>query len=274
MRVISADFDCAQPVQWLLRVAGVRLPFVCLVLIAAACDRGPTEVGAASSALATEVPAWVASGTVVAERFGQRLVRGEVQAAPEGTDVRMPVPLAVVRADGSTWVAPADAVEAALLDGAVAWVDLEGTLLVADGPRIITIDQDVHGELAVDPSGQLLAYALRPGERAGVWLASVEGGAPRHVTPGLAVADRPLFVGGEQLVVVGSRPGGIAGVWTVRYRDAAAQPVSITNGALRVGTPLGPTFVPPPAYHASMRVESGVLVYDDGEREQRVELPR
>jgi len=42
--------------------------------------------------------------------------------------------------------------------------------------------------------------------------------------------------------------------------------------SLRAGQRLGASFVPPPAYHESMRIEDGALVYDDGESMQRVVL--
>ena len=263
----------------------MRTATACFLLMGsmglAACDAGEGEAGALESETAAlsgpsrfgAAPAWTASAEVVARRGGWSLVRGEAEPTPAGTDVRSLVPFAVVREDGAALVPPEPVIEAALLDGAVAWLSVEHTLWIDDGAQLRAVDDDVHGELAVDAHGRSLAWAALPGERAGVWVASLDDDvAPRRVTEGLGVADRPLFVDDDRLVVVGAVPGGIAGVWVVRLRENGARPVPITNAALRAGQPLGAGFVPPPAYHASMRVEGDVLVYDDGERERRVDL--
>ena len=244
------------------------------------CD-GAGEVAPRSAALTepesrwSPAEPWMRAAEVVARRGALVLVRRDAEAAPPGTDVRPAVPMAVLRDDGAALPPPAPVVEGALLDGSVAWVDVDGVLLLDDGAQLRAVADDVHGELAVHPDGRLLAYAMRPGEQGGVSLAAVDGGEPRRVTCGLAVADRPLFADDGALVVVGARAGGVAGVWVVDHAANAAsepQPRPITNAALRAGAPLGAGFVPPPAYHGSMRIEDGALVYDDGEREQRVAL--
>jgi hypothetical protein len=245
-------------------------------MVLAACDAGEERAGSGSAALGSSrfgpAPGWAASAEVVARRGAWALLRGEAEPVPVATDVRAVVPFAVVRDDGAALLPPEPAIDAALLDGAVAWLGVERTLWIDDGAQLRAIDDDVHGELSTDASGTWLAWAVVPGERAGVWVASLAEGTPRRVTEGLGVADRPVFLDDERLVVVGAVPGGIAGVWVARYREVGAQPVPITNASLRAGQPLGAGFVPPPAYHASMRVDGDVLVYDDGERERRVEL--
>ena len=249
-----------------------------LLIVLGACDgAGDGEAGGAAALVAsrfTPAPAWVVGAEVEDRRGALALVRGDSVRAPAGTDVRVTARFAVLRDDGAALVLPEPAIEAALLDGAVAWIDVDHTLWIDDGTRLRAVDDDVHGELATDPTGRWLAWAELPGERAGVWIAPHAGEAqtPRRVTDGLGVADRPVFVDDERLVVVGAAPGGVAGVWVVRYRERGARPVPITNATLRAGEPFGPTFVPPPAYHASMRVDADVLIYDDGEQVRRVPL--
>jgi hypothetical protein len=188
-------------------------------------------------------------------------------------DVVVPRALEAVRADGSTFTPPAPALTGRIAGGAAWWVTVDGDLLVDDGRTARRVDVDVIAELDVDPSGRWLAYAKRPGADAGVFIVDVgdPNRAPRLVTPGLGIADRPRFVDAQRLVVVGAPTGGVAGVWVVRV-DRAPTPTPVTNAGLRAGAPLGPTFVPPPAYHESMVVDGGALVYDDGADIRRVSL--
>jgi len=257
----------------------MRIARACMALLlplALACESAP-EAGSSGAALSADrwgaAPAWVEgeSATAVDRRAGWTLLRDAVASPPPGTDVRPAVPMVVLREDGAALSPPGPVVDAVLLDGAVAWVGREGELWIDDGAQPRGVDDEVLGELAVGADGRRLAYAKRAGEGAGVWLTTRDAAAPRRLTVGLAVADRPLFVDDERLVVVGSRPGGIAGLWLVRA-DGSEQPRPVTNAELRAGSPLGPGFVPPPAYHDSMRLEGGSLVYDDGRGERRVPL--
>lgn len=258
-----------------MRIACAWLALMLPLALALACD-ATTGAGSSEAALVGDrwrpAPEWTAAGATVMERRGVwTLVRGEAEEPPPGTDVRPAVPMAVLREDGAALVPPAPVVDAALLDRSVAWVGLEGELWIDDGGQPRPIDDDVLGELAVSDDGRRVAYAKRAGRDGGVWLTTSDAAPARRLTPGLAVADRPLFVDDAWLVVVGSRPGGIAGVWLVRA-DASEQPRPVTNHGLRAGAPLGPGFVPPPAYHDSMRREGDELVYDDGRAQRRVAL--
>ncbi len=248
---------------------------IVMVALLSACGR-EGGAGAASEALTADrwqtAPSWTQTAAVIARRGGLTLVRGERPTPLPDTDVRPAVPMAVLRDDGAALLPHTEVVEGALLDGAVAWVDLLGTLVIDDGAQARSIDDDVIGELAVDPSGQKLAYAKRPGDDAGVWLHVSGEARPRRLTVGLAVADRPLFVDAEHLVVVGAAPGGVAGVWVVGHAGVDPQPRPITNAELRAGQPFGSRFVPPPAYHESMRLDGDDLVYHDGAGERRVSL--
>jgi len=245
------------------------------LILLAGCD-GPAAAGRAGSALSAgrwrAAPAWTADARVADRRGEWTLVRGAAAAGPPGTDVRPAAPHAVLRDDGSALLPPTDVLGGRLLAGAVAWVGADGTLWIDDGARPRPVHDDVIAELDVGPDGHLLAYARRPGRGAGVWSIRPDDDAPRHLTPGLAVADRPRFVDDRHLVVVGARPGGIAGVWVVRHGARSPQPVPVTNAGLSAGEPLGPAFVPPPAFHASMEVRGDTLLYDDGETRRHVSL--
>lgn len=207
--------------------------------------------------------------TVVASDGDRMLVRGPASQPLPQTDER-PTYEMEVRLAASTIRAPGRVLAGALVQGGAVWVRPDGTLIRDDGSLI-----DAHAlpELSVSADGARLAYPRPAVDGGGVRVVEIATGARRIVSTGLALADRPLFLPDGRLVVIGARASGIAGVWLVDP-DGVGQPLAITNGALRVGRPFGPTFVPPPAYHASMHVENGDLVYDDGRGEQRVTLPR
>ena len=242
-----------------------------LALSSLAC--APPPAPAATAELGS-APRWLPQAHELGSRGELRLLALPEPRGPEQTDVRLARSLAVIR-DHDAHLPPGPALAAQLLDGSVAWALVDGTLLLdaLDGSSPRTLDRDVIPELAASPDGRTLAYARRPGDEAGVWLVSLDAPerAPRLATPGLAIADRPLFASSSLLLVVGAVPSGIAGVWAIDL-DREASPRPLTNAQLRTGAPLGPTFVPPPASHASMRIDGGELVYDDGEREQRVEV--
>lgn len=231
--------------------------------------------GCATAGEAEDVGASVAplddSARVLERRGGRALVAGDAEIGPDGTDIRLPRPMAV--RDGLGYREAPDAVHAgALLDDGAVWVTHDGDLVLDRHGVLETLARDVIPEIDVAPDGRRVAFARRPGEDAGVFLVDVERpGQPRRVTPGLAVADRPLFVDDRLLIVVGARAGGIAGVWLVRHDSRDPQPRPLTNAGLAVGR-LGPSFVPPPASHESMRVVGDELEYHDGEQTRRVSL--
>lgn len=207
--------------------------------------------------------------TVIDTRSGMRLLSGPPSVGAPQTDER---PSYRMRVEGNeTFELPERVLGGALVDGGVVFVTTQ--LSLVDGAGHV-IDEHVIPELAVRDDGRALAYAHAAGETPGVYV--IEGGdarwsAPRLVTPGLETADRPLWLEDGRLVVVGALPSGIAGVWLVDPSSAQAL-VPVTNSTLRTGRPFGDAFVPPPAYHESMRVEADVLTYDDGRGQRRVPL--
>jgi hypothetical protein len=251
-------------------MGGVPLGFALLVL--AGCGPAtPEETAASVGALEAETPGWVAQATEIERRGGRALVAGDPPALGPGTDVLAARPMGVL--DGDRFeAAPGPVLAGRLLAGGVVWVTLGRALVVVDEAGTRTIDEDVLPELDVEPDGVVIAYARGAGEGAGVYLHDVRRGQTRLASDGLAVADRPLFAG-EQLILVGAPPGGVAGVHVADWRDPTARPRVLTNEGLAAGQ-LGPSFVPPPASHASMRMEEGTLVYDDGEGERRVPISR
>jgi hypothetical protein len=252
------------------------------VLVLVGCGQSEPLVGGAGEALeegtrwASAAPAWVPAARSIEDRNGARLLGGSAERAPDQTDLRPARPLVVHDARRDLYLLPPEAVwVGALTRDGVLWVTTRGDLLHDDGvaaPR--TIASNVIPEIAVDPTSTFVAFARGPGNDAGVYVVELaaNGAAPRRVTPGLAVADRPLFVDDTMLLITGARPGGIAGLWTLRHREVDVALRPLTNATLRAGAPLGPTFIPPPAYHASMRIEDEAVLYHDGRAERRVPL--
>ncbi len=202
------------------------------------------------------------------DRRGERLLLAGAPSTPGPQTDERPTVRLVLRGPTGDLEVPGRMLGGALTD--------EGAVFVTDHFELVDeqgrlLDEDVIPELSVRADGRAVAYPHRAGSAAGVYVADLHDGAVSLVTRGLALADRPRYLADGRLVVIGARASGIAGVW-VLDPEGGGQPVPITNAELRTGRPLGPSFVPPPAYHASMRVEAGVLVYDDGRREQRVAL--
>lgn len=206
---------------------------------------------------------------VLEERGDTRLLAAPSQRGPEQSDVRPARAFVLERDDARR--APTNPVwMATLLENAVAWVHTDGVLSIEDARGTSTIvDRDVIPEIAASPSGARLAYARGPGADAGVF--RVVDGRSSRASGDLVSADRPLFVDEDTLIVVGARRGEVAGVFVI---EGDAAPRRLTNDGLRVGTPFlkDARFTPPPADHASMRMDGDVLVYSDGVREQRVTI--
>lgn len=235
----------------------------------------PACVGAPGDVVATNVDLLAADGAddleVVEHRGARRLLRGAASIGAADTDER-PTYRMLVETDRGRVEPEGRVLAGALVEDGVVWVTLAGDLLDGDGA---VLDRGVIPELEVSADGRMLAYPHAAGEDAGVFVMERDLGAwpaPRHVTEGLALADRPLFLPDGRLVVVGAVASGIAGLWLVDPRGDA-EPIPVTNATLRTGRPLGAAFVPPPAYHASMRAIGSTLVYDDGYRERSVALP-
>lgn len=236
------------------------LSLVAVLVTACATDAG-------SAALASPLVGEDAV-TIVARAGDRTLVRGAASTPLAQTDER-PSYAMQVRGPNGVVDSPGPALAGALVPGGAVWVLVDGTLRSADGTLV---DRDALPELAVSADGTQLAYARHARAGGGVVVIELATGARHLASEGLALADRPLFLPDGRLVVVGARASGVAGVWIVDPRGAS-QPLALTNATLRVGRPFGDAFVPPPAYHESMRVEAGALVYDDGRAEQRVTLP-
>ncbi|MCC7542674.1 MAG: hypothetical protein IT379_41040 [Deltaproteobacteria bacterium] len=146
-----------------------------------------------------------------------------------------------------------------------------------------TIARDALPEIAVSPSASWVAYTGvgadghdAPAERAAprepsVRVAALDpGSSPRVATTELDRSDRPIFQDDGTLVVVGARAGELPGVHLVELRSGAV--TQVTNVGMRVGEGIARGFVPLPARHGSMRIEGGVLRYDDGEGWREVPL--
>lgn len=240
----------------------MRIPTVLIVtaMLTACADVSTAAPGA--EALVT------GDRSVVATDGARSLLRGPPSTPMPQTDERpsfemeLVGPSGAIAAPGRVWVG------VIVADGAV-WVLADGTLQHSDGT---VLDRNALPELAVSADRNLLAYPRAQVEGGGVRIVDLRTRQRRLVTADLALADRPLFLPDGRLVVIGAETSGIPGV---RLVDPAgiAPSVAVTNAGLRTGRPFGPTFVPPPAYHASMHVVGGTLVYDDGHREQRVALP-
>jgi len=203
------------------------------------------------------------------DRRGERVLLSGAPSTPGPQTDERPTVRLVLRGPAGDLEVPGRMLGGALTAQGAVFVT-EHLELVDEQGRLL--DEEVIPELSVRADGRAVAYPHRAGSEAGVYVADLDDGAVSLVTRGLAVADRPRYLADGRLVVIGARASGIAGVWLLDP-ERAGQPVPITNAELRTGRPLGPSFVPPPAYHASMRVEAGALVYDDGRREQRVALP-
>ena len=235
---------------------------VALVALLGGCATEPLATSGAESLT-------IDQASVVAALGDRVIVRGVASSPLAQTDERPTYEMELRTPDLITQ-SPGRVLTGALVrDGAV-WVLPDGTLEHDDG-RLI--DRDVVPELSVDADGSALAYPRHTRAGGGVVVLDLQSGERRVVTGGLAVADRPIFLPDARLVVVGAHPSGISGIWIADPSGIAA-PIPVTNAELRVGRPFGARFVPPPAYHASMRVEGSTLVYDDGRGEQRVTLPR
>lgn len=239
-----------------------RVP-LSLALVLSACA-GEGALGAAELPLEAEPPGELSE---LQRRDERILLVGSASTPMPQTDERPTVRL-VVRGPAGELEAPGRMLGGALTAHGAVFVT-PSFALIDEGGRVL--DHDALPELAVRSDGLAVAYPHRAGSDAGVYVLDVQAQTTRLVTQGLALADRPLYLPDGRLVVIGAQASGIAGVWIVDP-DAGAAPVPVTNAQLQAGRPLGPSFVPPPAYHASMRLEDGALVYDDGRSEQRVAL--
>ena len=236
-----------------------------LFLLAAAllvgCDAAPPV--ATSNAPLRAAPSWIAGAEVIDSRGSLRILAGPAPRAPEQTDLRPARPLALD--DGGQFVDPP----------APSWtgrLTAKGALWITVGEKLVdqagnTLDEEVSPELAVSADGQQVAYTK--GFPNGVYVRDLRDGHVRHATAAMHDANQPIFHGANRLIVAGSATTEVYGIWVVDLVEGA-KPRAITNGDLKVGQGLGPSFVPPPARHESMKLVGDTLVYFDGEGERRV----
>jgi hypothetical protein len=198
-------------------------------------------------------------------RGGQRIVAGPAPNTPAQTDLRPALPLAFF--DGARFhEPPAPSWTGKLTAKGPVWITIHEELVDASGA---ILDREVAPELVVSADGLRLAYTR--GFPNAVYLLDLRGGRPTIATESMRDANQPLFHGDHRLVVTGSRTDELFGIWIVDLA-AGAVPRAITNGDLRVGQGLGPSFVPPPARHESMRIVGETLFYDDGVSERSVQV--
>jgi hypothetical protein len=238
------------------------------VLCGSGCaSPGPDEAGAAPASLRALEGA---NERVLDTRGDQRIVeRIEPLNVPVATDVIPPRALAWLEGDMRR-PPPRPSHTGKLTAFGPVWVTTDERLIDARGGMLA---RGVVPELSVSPDGRRVAYAAHEDDGSlAVFIMNLEDGTAERLPTGLAHAGSPLFVDAATIVVVGARAGGIAGVWRVRLDAGASGAQPLTNATLRVGAPPGASFVPPPARHASMRVEGRDLVYDDGRGERRVPL--
>lgn len=148
------------------------------------------------------------------------------------------------------------------------WVTEERTLIDERGT---VLAPDAEQDLSVSPSGDEVAYVAHSDDgTSGIYILSMQRRSAQLVTGAFADATTPFFLPDGRLIFAGGYAGDFAGLWLLDLRTGAAR--QLTNHGLRVGQPLGPTFVPLPAWQDSLRLEGDMLVYEDGERTQRISL--
>ena len=211
-----------------------------------------------------EEPPWAATARVVDVRGEQRILGAPPPAVPAQTDLQPARPLAWF--DGVRFrEPPRPSWTGKVTSVGPLWVTTHEELVDQSGK---VLDTEVSPELAVSPSGLEVAYTR--GFPNAVYVLDLRNGRTRNATATMHDANQPIFYGMDRLVVAGSATDEMYGVWLVDLRSGAAR--ALTNGDLHIGQGLGPSFVPPPARHDSMRIVDDALVYDDGAGERRVVL--
>jgi TolB protein len=214
----------------------------------------------------------------VGRLFGRELVGVALEAAPEDSDV--PVPLALARIQGAELEVisqTAEFKEALQLGGALALVNAEGALtLRLPGAVERTLATGVKGELSAAPNGGLLFTAddVNQGSGETAVLVAASDGALAVLADAEGIDDRgSVSPDGATVVFVSGRTG-VASLF--RTTLAGVAPVQLTNLGLELQSapvneeesaedlaPVG--FVPPPvAADALSWVSADVVRYDAG----------
>lgn len=154
-----------------------------------------------------------------------------------------------------------DAIAQVRVGDAIAYVapDLRLVLLAPDGERELAAE--IGGSPVTD--GELLVWAEPRG--GGAELRALRRGAAAPTTlASLPGPLAPLAITAGHVVLVGAANGGVAGLWVLAVRDGA-QPVCVTNCALRAGRPWGDAHLPPPGDGGSITIDGERIRYVDAE---------
>ena len=238
--------------------------WACLLTLGCAGD--PTQATSRAESLRAS-----AHETTLDARLGQQIIATANVNAPSenaGTD-RVPPRELVLRRDGRDIAPPVPCLTGRITAAGAVWLTAESTLVDEDGALLAA---DADQDLSVSASGEDVAFVAHSSEGvSGVYILSMRTRQTHLVTGDFANATTPLFLPDGRLIFSGGYAGDIAGLWMLDLREGTR--TQLTNHGLRVGEPLGATFIPLPAWQSSMRVEHGVLAYDDGEGTRRITLP-
>ena len=239
------------------------------VALACVLAVGCTGEAASSRTERLETPAIAAGESVVDQRFGLRIVAIEGASTPSehATDSLPPRNLEL-RGGGRVVRPPVPSLSGCITRMGALWVTTEFTLIDERGALLAP---DAEQDLSVSPAGDEVAFVAHSEEGiSGIHILSMETRTAQLLTGEFANATTPFFLPDGRLIFAGGHTGDFAALWLLDRRTGATR--QLTNHGLRVGQPLGPTFVPLPAWQSSMRLEVDVLVYEDGEGTQRVSL--
>ena len=154
-----------------------------------------------------------------------------------------------------------DAIAQVQLGDAIAYVAPDRRLVLLSPRDERELAAEIGGSPVTD--GELLVWAEPRGPGAELRVLRRDADAPTTLAtlPGPLA---PLAITGGHVVLVGAANGGVAGLWVLAVRDAA-QPVCVTNCALRAGRPWGDEYVPPPADGDSITIDGARITYVDAE---------
>lgn len=157
-----------------------------------------------------------------------------------------------------------DAIAEVRLGDSIAYVapDLRLVLLSPDGERELAAE--VGGSPVTD--GEILVWA-EPRD-IGAELRVLRPGAEPSTLAALPGVLAPLAITSGHIALVGAANGGVAGLWMIATQDGA-EPVCVTNCALRAGRPWGSEYVPPPGDGVSITIDGDRITYVDAEGTRR-----
>lgn len=144
----------------------------------------------------------------------------------------------------------------------------EAIAYVAPDRRLVLLSPDAERELAAEvggapvTDGEILVWA-EPRE-VGAELRVLRPGADPSTLAALPGVLAPLAITSGHIALVGAANGGVAGLWVIATRPGA-QPMCVTNCALRAGRPWGSEYVPPPGDGVSITIDGDRITYVDAE---------